>query len=106
MERRKTMRQMEISYQDLRGVDPAYVEKLRRREEVIRQAIDERGRHDASVRWSYVDDGSRNYVFRLIAATDQNDCIVQVSPLDLTLEPEQFEQILAEGKRSCGDIPQ
>lgn len=97
------MKAMEISYQDLRGVDPTHVEKLKRREEVIRQAIDEMGRSDTSVRWSYVDDGSRNYVFRLVASADQNDCIVQVSPLDLTLEPEQFEQMLAEGKRSCGD---
>ncbi len=95
------MRHIEIGYHDLRGMEPVYVEKLRTREQAIRRVLDELGRHDTSVHWSYIDNGSGNYVFRLLAAQDRNDCIVQVSPLDLTLEQEQFERALVEGKRAC-----
>jgi hypothetical protein len=95
----------EISYENLEGIDPLYSDKLRQRENVIRQVLEERG-HDSPVRWLCIDDGLQNYIFRLVSATDETDCILQLSPLDLTLESEQFEQMLREGKRSCvGNTP-
>ena len=90
-----------IVYQGLHGAHRDYVAKLKRREPMIRRALCDLGRPDTSVRWSYIDDGSRTDVFRLLASEDRNDCIFQVSPLDVTLDPEQFERMLAEGKRSC-----
>ena len=80
------------------------MEKLKAKEPGIRRALDERGRHDATVHWSYFDDGSGNGVFRLLAAEDRNDCIVQVSPLNLMLEQERLNQMLVEGKRACADV--
>ena len=95
------MKRTEISYRDLLSLDPAYVVRLRRKESVLRRTLNAMDRHDTSVRWSCIDDGSGNYVFRLVTSEDPNDWIIQVSPLDLTREADQFEQLLAEGKRSC-----
>ena len=96
------MERIGIDYRDLEGVHPAYVEKLLEMEPAVRSALEEFA-GATSVRWSCTDDGKGNYSFRLV--TDLDDCIAQVSPLDLTLEPEQFEKMLAEGKRSCSNIP-
>ena len=94
------MKQTRVDYAELQGVHPAYVAKLKEQEMAIRQALGVLGRHDTSVQWSCIDDGSQNVAFRLAASGDRNDSILQVSPLDLTLTPEQFKQMLAEGKRS------
>jgi hypothetical protein len=94
------MPRIDINYHDLRGIHSAYVEKLKKREPVIRRALGKIG-HDTSVRWLCIDDGTGNYRFRLVASTDRDNCIAEVLPLDLTLEPDQFEKLLAEGKRPC-----
>jgi len=94
------MGKVEISYRELQGVHPAYVEKLKEKEHAVRRALGKLGRA-TSVRWSSTDDGKRNDIFRLVGSADRDDCIAQVSPLDLTLESEQFEKLLAEGKRPC-----
>ena len=98
------MQHVEISYENLREADPAYVEKLKTKEPVIRRALRAMGRRDALVRWSRIDTGSGNYAFRLLGGDDRNDCILQVSPLDLTLEQAPFEQALVEGKRACAGV--
>jgi hypothetical protein len=98
------MKHVEISYQNLQGADPAYVEKLTGIEHMVRRALEEMGRQDTSVRWLSIEDELHNHVFQLVASDDEVDCILQVAPLDLTLEPDEFERMLTEGRRSCTDV--
>jgi hypothetical protein len=97
------MGRIEIGYHALQGVHPAYVDKLKNKEAAVRRALATLG-HNTPVQWLCIDDDKRNYRFRLVASADQDDCIAQVLPLDLTLEPGQFEKLLAEGKRSCVSV--
>jgi len=94
------MGKIDVSYADLEGIDPAYVAKLREKEEAVRQAIAKIGR-SCSVRWLPFDAGQKHLFFRLTAYSDRADCIAQVSPLDLTLDADAFEKEIVEGKRPC-----
>ena len=47
------------SYDDLRGIHPAYVEKLKRKEPAIRRALGKISQN-TSVRWLCIDNGMRN----------------------------------------------
>ncbi|MCE5267363.1 MAG: hypothetical protein LLG00_05705 [Planctomycetaceae bacterium] len=94
------MERIEIGYRELQGVDPAHVDKLVAMEEPLRQALRNLG-HAAPVQWSFFDDGNHNYLFILVDAADPSYRIAQVSPLDLTLEPQQFEELVTTGIRPC-----
>lgn len=94
------MAKIDVSYADLKGIDPAYVARLREKEDVVRQAVAKIGR-SCSVRWTPIFVGETNLWFRLTAYSDRDDCIAQVSPLDLTLDAEVFEKVIVEGQRPC-----
>jgi hypothetical protein len=94
------MAKIDVSYTDLEGIDPAYVERLQEQEHAVRQAVAKIGR-SCSVRWVPFDTGQEHLFFRLTAYSDRADCIAQVSPLDLTLAPDAFEKLIVEGERPC-----
>ena len=94
------MGKIDVSYADLEGIDPAYIGKLRGKEQAVRQAIAKIGR-SCSVRWMPFDAGQKNLFFRLTAYSDRADCITQVSPLDLTLDADAFAKLIVEGQRPC-----
>ncbi|MEN6450116.1 MAG: hypothetical protein ABFC96_06475 [Thermoguttaceae bacterium] len=94
------MERIEIDYQGLEGVHPAYRQKLIDREPAFQNALRTLG-HATSVVWLYDDDGNHNYLFRLVDSADREFCILRVSPLDLTLDAEAFEELLIRGKRPC-----
>jgi hypothetical protein len=94
------MAKIDVSYADLDGIDPAYLEKLREKEHAVRQAVAKIGR-SCSVRWVRFDAGQERLFFRLTAYSDRADCIVQVSSLDLTLDPDAFEKLIVQGERPC-----
>ncbi len=93
------MRQFEINYSGLDGVAGTYVDRLKKREPVIRGVLDET-EWGTPVRWSYMEDEAGNVVFRLLVPEAQDACILQLTPLHLTLEPSRLRGMLAEGKRS------
>ena len=94
------MGKIDVSYADLEGIDPAYIERLREKEGAVRQAVAKIGR-STSVRWVPLDAGQEHLFFRLTAYSNRADCIAQVSPLDLTLDADAFEKLIVEGKRPC-----
>jgi hypothetical protein len=94
------MGKIDVSYDDLAGICAAYIDKLRDKEEAVRQAIARIGR-SCSVRWVPFDAGQNHLFFRLTAYPNRADCIAQVSPLDLTLDADTFEKLIVEGKRPC-----
>jgi hypothetical protein len=94
------MERIEISYQSLQETQPGYVAMLKQKEPAVRRAL-ERSSNTTSARWSCAEDAAGNVVFHLHATTGGPDCIAQVLPLDLTLEPEQFEELLVTGARPC-----
>ena len=94
------MGKIDVSYADLEGISPAYIRKLREKEEAVRQAIARIGR-SCSVRWVPCAAGQEYLFFRLTAYSDRADCITQVLPLDLTLDADAFEKLIVEGQRPC-----
>jgi len=94
------MGRITISYDDLVGLDPAYIEKLRGKEEAVRKGITRIGR-TVSVRWVPVSAAQEHLLFRLTAYSDRADGIAQFSPLDLALDNETFERLIVEGNRPC-----
>jgi hypothetical protein len=95
------MAKIDVSYVDLEGIDPAYVENLREKEDTVRQAVTKIGR-SCSVRWIPFDAGEKHLFFRLTAYSDRrDDCIAQISSLDLTLDADAFEKPIVEGQRPC-----
>ncbi|REJ65674.1 MAG: hypothetical protein DWQ31_17195 [Planctomycetota bacterium] len=94
------MSKIEINYDDVQGVDEVYVENLKQHEDAIRNAIAKIGR-STWVRWTCEEVGNGNLFFRLVSYSDRSDCIARISPLDLTLESDEFEKLITEGKRTC-----
>jgi hypothetical protein len=93
------MSQIMVDYDDLQDADPGYVQRLKGKEQVVRQAMAKLAR-DVSVRWTIADDGQGHTLFKLLTY-DRSDCIAQLTPLDLTLTDEAFEKLITEGQRPC-----
>lgn len=93
------MSEIVVSYDDLKDVDPGYLQRLKDKEHAVRQAMAKLARH-TSVRWTETDDGAGHTLFKLLA-DDRATCIAQVTPLDLTLGPDAFERLITEVKRPC-----
>jgi hypothetical protein len=94
------MGKIDVSYADLEGIDAACLERLREKEEAVRQAVAKIGR-STSVRWVPFDAGQHHLVLRLTAYSNRADCIAQVTPLDLALDADAFEKLIVEGQRPC-----
>lgn len=93
------MSRIVVSYDDLQGADPGYVQRLKDKESAVQQAMAKIARY-VSVRWTIADDGQGHTLFRLFTY-DRSDCIAQFTPLDLTLDADVFEKLITEGKRPC-----
>lgn len=93
------MSRIVVNYDDLEGVDPGYVQRLKDKESAVRQAMANLARY-TSVRWAVAEDGAGHTLFRLLTY-DRSDCIVRFTPLDLTLTAEAFEKLITEGQRPC-----
>jgi hypothetical protein len=93
------MSQIVVSYDDLENVDPGYIQRLKDKEQAVRQAMAKITRY-VSVRWAVVEDGAGHTLFRLLTY-DRSDCIAQFTPLDVTLTAEAFEKLMTEGQRPC-----
>jgi hypothetical protein len=94
------MSKIDVCYADLDGINPTYITRFREKEQAVRQAIAKIGR-SCSVRWVPFDGGRRHLFFRLTAHSDRDDCIAQVSALDLVLDADAFEKLIVEGQRPC-----
>lgn len=93
------MSKIVVSYDDLEGVDPGYLQRLNEKEHAVCQAMAKLARY-TSVRWTETDDGAGHTLFKLLTY-DRANCIAQVTPLDLTLDAEAFEKLVTEGRRPC-----
>jgi hypothetical protein len=91
------MSKIVVAYDDL-DADPAYVQRLKDKEEAVQRAMAKIARY-TSVRWTSAADRGHT-LFRLLTY-DRSDCIAQFSPLDLTLDAEAFEKLIVEGRRPC-----
>ncbi len=92
------MSKIAVSYDDLRDVDPGYVQRLKDKEKAVQRAMAKIARY-TSVRWMSADD-SEGHTFFWLLTYDRSDCIARFSPLDLTLESDAFEKLITEGKRA------
>ena len=93
------MSRIVVSYDDLQGADPGYVQRLKDKERAVQQAMAKIVRY-VSVRWIIMDDCQGHTLFRLLTY-DRRDCIAQFTPLDLTLTDEAFEKLITEGQGPC-----
>ena len=92
------MSKIVVSYDDLEGVDPGYLQRLKDKEHAVQQAMAKLARY-TSVRWAVTDDAGHT-LFKLLTY-DRANCIAQVAPLDLTLDADAFERLITEGRRPC-----
>ncbi len=92
------MSKIVVAYDDL-DADPAYVQRLKDKEEAVQRAMAKIARY-TSVRWTNAVDSAGHTLFRLLTY-DRSDRIAQFLPLDLTLDPEAFERLIVEGRRPC-----
>jgi hypothetical protein len=90
---------MDIRYDDLDGIQPDELARLKAKEDVIRSAMAKLGR--TSVRWAWFDNGD----FRLPRLLSGDDCIAQFRPQHFDLEPSAFESLIVEDQCPCFDIP-
>lgn len=91
------MSQIEVAY-DID--DEELIEKLRSYEDAVRQAMAKRT-EVGSVRWTTRQDDQGRLFLRLVEYSEPDNCLAEITPLDLNATPVEFEEMLSLNQRPC-----